>query len=219
MSPRVPRTVNHIATPTPFTERSDAVLGFRNIEGRIAGSADVGVTGVFGEVRYTIPVPVLGLSLKALGGPASSADELLIMDVGFAGDREGNATLSRGGALLAVGIGRGGAGVDKAYECGCRKPCDGTRRRLEGILDGPVLEEREGRTSLDGIRRLPCDCGRRNGRGTVALRGVDGAGDGSLLEGEFKKMMCEFGSLTFKMSSLAGVFFELCGPRLVLSWW
>ncbi len=74
---------------------------------------------------------------------------------------------------------------------GCRR--EGMRRRL-GALDGPALEESDVRgeaASLVGVRRLPCDCGRRRGRGTDMVRAVavDGDGDGIPVEspeGEFK---------------------------------
>ena len=207
---------HQIATPTPFTDRSDAELGWRNNDGRARGAGaagaragvGVGVTGVFGDVRYTMPVPVRGLSLAAAAGTAS-ADALLEIVVrdGFAGEREGKATPSRGGALVAMAMGR-------AVACGCRSPCDGTRRRLDGVLEVPLLllppplAERAVRVSADGMRRLPCVCGRRSGRGTVVLRGVESAGDGSPLDGESMQMTFGLSWSTATRSSLAGVFFE-----------
>ncbi len=89
---------NHIAIPTPFADRSDVVLGMRNMLGRTAG---VGVVGVFGVVRYTMPVPVRGLSFDA--ELAELADVLRVTSEGFSGDREGKAMPSGAEALVTVG--------------------------------------------------------------------------------------------------------------------
>lgn len=166
-----------MATPTPFADRSDVELGMRSMLGRTAG---VGVVGVLGVVRYTMPVPVRGLSLDALlfmlEGTVALADELRVTAVGFTGDREGKETPSCGGALVAAGIGTG-TGMGRADDGGCRR--EGMRRR-SGVPGDPALEERDAReneASLVGVRRLPWVCGRRRGRGTDMLR-IEGDGDG-----------------------------------------
>ena len=169
---------DHVAT----FDRSDVELGIRIMVGRTTGAVGVGAPGVLVLVRYTMPVPVLGLSLVAPEDTAF-ADELRVTGEGLTGDREGNETPSCGGALVAMARARvddGGARPD----CGCRSPWEGIRRIVDGgVVEGPVLEERDVRVDVaspEDMRRLPCVCGRRRGRGTVTDRvvDVDSAGDG-----------------------------------------
>lgn len=189
--------------PTPFADRSDVVLGIRNIDGRPAGTADppplsalaaTGGTGDAGElpaVRYTMPVPVRGFNFGVVAPPAP-ADELRATGPDLLGDRagplKGNGTPSCGGALMIpVWTGR-------IAEGGRRLPRDGFWRsdpddpRDARWTEGVLAEAECGtRVEPDGSvarRRFPADCGKRKGRGTPGLgveaeENEESAGDGA----------------------------------------
>ena len=130
-------------------------------------------TGVVGVERYTIPVPVRGLSLAPPPG-ADEEDELRATEPALTGDWEGNATPSCGGALEAEAVEAEAERGVVAAACGWRNPWEGIRRRL-GALEGPEDAEsgvRSDDASPEGVRRLPWLCGSRRGRGTFIFRGV-----------------------------------------------
>ncbi|PIL34647.1 hypothetical protein GSI_03426 [Ganoderma sinense ZZ0214-1] len=139
--------------PTLLTDRSDLVLGIRIMLGRGAAGAGAGAGGALGVVRYTIPVPVLGLSLDMLDG-----GELSPAGLGLDGDWDGKVTPATGGALEAVEVERA------VVACGWRRPWEGIWRRL-GALAGPALAQRGVQVvgvdadidvALEGVRKLPC---------------------------------------------------------------